>query len=95
MNYTKTGQCPKCGAAIWSPIVWKELTPPPSHYSCNCSLDIIGNDNKKSSTTNIIDELKKEILDLKAQVAKVKEDLGKILQKEDSDKPKSRIILKD
>ena len=36
MGWTKTGECPHCGAPIYSPDMWHGVTPPPSRYTCNC-----------------------------------------------------------
>lgn len=34
--FTIVGNCPKCGAPIYSPSVWQAITPPPITYSCSC-----------------------------------------------------------
>lgn len=34
--FTVVGNCPKCGAPIYSPSVWMGVTPPPVTYTCNC-----------------------------------------------------------
>ena len=36
--YTIIGNCPKCGAPIYTHLVWMSITPPPSIYSCSCIL---------------------------------------------------------
>jgi len=36
MSHTVIGQCPRCGAPIYSPMMWHGITPPPAQYSCAC-----------------------------------------------------------
>lgn len=36
MSHTIVGYCPRCGAPIYSPMVWMGTTPPPASYSCAC-----------------------------------------------------------
>ena len=36
MSYTTVGHCPRCGAPIYSPMIWHGITPPPAQYSCAC-----------------------------------------------------------
>ena len=38
MSWTKTGECPHCGAPIYSPGMWHGILPPPPQYTCNCRL---------------------------------------------------------
>jgi len=35
-GYTIVGYCPRCGAPIYSPLVWYGVTPPPVIRSCTC-----------------------------------------------------------
>ena len=35
--YTVIGQCPKCGAPIYTYTNWSAVTPPPSIPSCSCN----------------------------------------------------------
>ncbi|MDO8672713.1 MAG: hypothetical protein Q7O66_14980 [Dehalococcoidia bacterium] len=34
--HTIVGNCPKCGAPIYSPMMWHSIMPPPSIYGCTC-----------------------------------------------------------
>lgn len=34
--YTVIGNCPKCGAPIYTYSMWHSITPPPSIPSCDC-----------------------------------------------------------
>ena len=36
MSHTIVGYCPRCGAPIYSPMVWMGVTPPPHEYTCAC-----------------------------------------------------------
>jgi hypothetical protein len=36
MSYTIVGNCPKCGAPIYSPSFHHSILPPPVTYTCGC-----------------------------------------------------------
>lgn len=36
-GHTQVGNCPKCGAPIYSPSVYHSISPPPPEYTCNCN----------------------------------------------------------
>lgn len=75
MHFSKTGSCPRCGAAIWSPQTWSKTDiPPPSTYSCLC----FGEDKSKiilptPSNAQVIASLGEKILDLEKKVSKLEE----------------------
>jgi len=54
MSFVIVGHCVKCGAPIYSPMVWQGITPPPSQYSCNC----FSNNNVKISTSGTVEYIK-------------------------------------
>ena len=35
-GWVEVGHCPKCGAPMYSPLVWMGVTPPPVYRTCNC-----------------------------------------------------------
>jgi hypothetical protein len=37
MSFIVVGHCPKCGAPLYSPMIWQGVTPPPVQYSCYCT----------------------------------------------------------
>lgn len=32
----EVGNCTKCGAPVYQPMIWHGILPPPVSYSCNC-----------------------------------------------------------
>ena len=36
MGWVQSGQCPRCGAPIYTESPWFAVTPPPTKYSCMC-----------------------------------------------------------
>ena len=73
MHY-QVGNCPKCGAPIYSPSVWGGVTPAPVTYSCACHAPttLITTTNtqpapQKNTHPHVSDELIKDILERKAK----------------------------
>ena len=48
---TIVGNCPHCGAPIYTPTVWHGITPPPVTYSCMCreSVNIVYKDSTEKT----------------------------------------------
>jgi hypothetical protein len=79
MSFLKTGSCPKCGAPIWIPQSWNQITvPPPITYSCLCN-DVIVTPMKFQELQTKVEKLEKELETLKkiAPGGRVKKELLK------------------
>lgn len=76
MSFVRSGACPKCGAPIWSPVVWQSITtPPPNHFTCNCVEQVVvvktnvPQEINKSGIMAIINDLQKKVEELTNRIS--------------------------